>query len=126
MGRKRATPSNKQNGKIAMSKTETKTAIEEALNLLKTIEKREEEYRAINKNIANLQGDFCSHLSMIDGAIHHRIYKLLEAVFNCDIAEYYMLEARNMKGGGAIFTPDGKTWPIRNLDDIRIYINREQ
>lgn len=100
----------------------TTNAVDEALTLLKTLVERESEYDAINKQIASLQGDFHSHLSMVDSSLHHRIYKLLEAVFGCDVAEYYMLEAREMKNGGAIHTPDGKTWPIRNLEDVREYI----
>lgn len=105
--------------------TDLKT-IEQALILLKTMEEREHEYEELNKQISNLQGDFPSHIQMIDGAIHNKLYKLLEAVFNCDVAEYYMLEARNMKDGGAIYTPDGKTWLIRNLGDVKAYVNRDQ
>jgi hypothetical protein len=96
--------------------------LEAILALLKTMEDRDEAYSSVNSLIRKLEPDFPVQLQNIDTQISRNLFGLINAILDDDIAEYYMFEARHMKGAGKITEKDGREWPIRNIDDVRAYI----
>jgi hypothetical protein len=84
---------------------------------------RDIKYKNINRTLADLQGDFHSVINPIDTAVERAIVATLDAVLGDQVASYFLYEVRMMKDGGRIIE-NGREWPIRNIDDVRSYVNR--
>lgn len=97
---------------------------ESAFQLLRILEEKEKQYERINKQIQELQGDFPTRIHVMDDRLWGPTMQVLDQILGeQDIASYYYFECRSMKNGGMI-VENGKSWPIKTLDDVRIYMNR--
>jgi hypothetical protein len=95
---------------------------EAAFLFLEKLEEKEEAYEIVNDAIRKLQPDFPATLQVMDFELYGPMRELIDEVLGCDIASYYLCEAKHMKGAGLITEKDGTEWPIRNLEDVRAYV----
>lgn len=103
----------------------TGSLIEFALNTLSTIHQEEQRYSNANRVLRGLDSDFPIQVQAVSGTIITSVVRLLDAILGDEIASYFLFEASNMKDGGKIIETDGKEWPIRSLDDVKAYVQRE-
>ena len=96
-----------------------------ALDFLSALDKREKQYAAVNKILRDFRGDFSHEFFPMDFSTYTLVFKMLDEILGEENASYYFYECRNMKNGGSI-TVDGKTWKIRNLKDLKKYIENAQ
>lgn len=94
---------------------------ERALEMLEVFDARNALYKSANTAVKALNPDFPSLINMIDPEIETSLVKVLDSVLGDEIASYYINEIQFMKGGGSI-TENGKTWPIKTVDDVRAYV----
>lgn len=100
---------------------------EAALTLIGKMIEIDASYRALNNAARELQGDFSSHHSPIDGCVYPQVVALIDAALGDDeIGSYFLNECRIMKDGGRVTEVDGRTWPLKTLDDLRAYVMREE
>lgn len=93
--------------------------IEKALHLLEIYEKRGLLYDDLNQKIRDVQGDFYTDLQCIDEEVGSAMMGLIDSILGEELGSYYLYECS--KNGKIIVS--GKEYPIRNIDDIRNYLN---
>lgn len=65
------------------------------------------------------------HFYAIPSAVETALVKLIDAIIGPgENAAYLLYEAMSMKNGGCI-TVDGRSYPIRDVDDLEAYIAAE-
>ena len=104
--------------------TVQKDAIGAALDVLGALVAGMARYDAVNAELKSLQGDFYSHQAPMSGEIHDRVVAMLDTVLGDELASYFLYDCRTMVGGGRI-VDDGRSWPIRDMDDVRAYALRD-
>lgn len=97
--------------------------IDHAIELIALIEKKEAEYRKVNDEMRRIQGDFSSHIEVMNEGVFSGVVNLLDEIIGDELASYYLFECRNMKDGGAIHDVDGVVYKIRNIDDVKAYMD---
>lgn len=99
---------------------------QKAIDLIEVMQRREEEYGVLNKQINQLQGDFSTEVHAIDSQIHSALIKLVDEVLgDYEVASYYLYECLSMSGGGSVTELDGTFWPLRNIEDLTKYVFRD-
>ena len=76
------------------------------------------------ERLVDIWGDGCRDFHAIPNAIETALVSLIDAVLNADgLAEYFLYEALSMKDGGSIsFNDDGRSYPIRTIEDVEILL----
>lgn len=97
-------------------------AQEKALALMAVIVDRDLKYQTANRTLRELDTDFPTHITFIDGDVWVALMKLINAVLGDSTGSYFLEEARSMRGGGKVIEVDGTEWPITNVDDVRAYV----
>ncbi|MGE4043392.1 MAG: hypothetical protein AB7F35_00965 [Acetobacteraceae bacterium] len=100
---------------------EKKSSQELALIALQKLDERAAEYEALNAKLRNLEPDFPPNIRVMDSELFTPFLAVLDSILGDEIATYFFFETRTMKDGGSIVV-DGKTWPIRTIDDVRAYV----
>ena len=95
-----------------------------ALKLLALIDERQDRYRKLNKQIVELQGDFYTHLQFIDRDLEVEVVGLLDQILGDTIASYYLYDLLANPRKGRVLEADGKEYPIRNVNDVCAYVER--
>lgn len=97
---------------------------DQAINLIELIEKKDEEYQELNRYLHELQGDFYSHIEIMNEKIHSEVVSLIDNILGDTIASYYLYECPST--GGCITEHDGTEYTIRTIDDVRAYVGRDK
>lgn len=98
---------------------------QKAIDLIAIIERRDKDYDIVNKQLRELQGDFASHVEIMDTEVNTAVVGLLDAILDKDdTASYYLYECLHMKDGGSVTEHDGTHWPLRNIEDLTKYVFR--
>lgn len=95
-----------------------------ALNAIEAIEVRHAKYRAVNKQVKQLMGDFPTLLQACDSDIEAQIVRVLDAVLvpedndlvHGGLASYYLYESSRR------ITVDGKTYHVSTTSGLRAYV----
>src|SRR5574343_783412 len=99
---------------------------ERAIELLDLLDKSKKDARQINKSMEDVFGkDFPPRVCVITEALEDKLVKLLDEVFNQELASYYLYDCVNLSTGerhGRIVL-NGKDFPLRNIDDIKHYLD---
>lgn len=94
-----------------------------AIELISLIEKKDAEYQKVNTTMREIQGDFSSHIEIINTDIYSGITDLLDEILGDELASYYLFECSTMKEGGAI-VENKKEYKLRNIEDLKAYVYR--
>lgn len=89
-----------------------------ALSLLRKLVEREAAYDAVNRELRALEREFPVHLNAIDPALETAVVGLLDEILGDGLAGYFLWDCSR---DGRIEV-DGRSWPIRSVDDIARYI----
>jgi hypothetical protein len=98
--------------------------IELALDLLEIIASDQDKIYKINKQISAVDGgDFAPQITLMTCNIETAVVKLLDAILEPEatqygIAGYFLYEC----GRNGSIEYQGKTYPIRNMKDVRKYV----
>ena len=95
----------------------------EAIKTIKTIIDREKQYRKINNQITELQGDFPALLTCIDSDCSSKIVDLLDKILGDEgLASYFIYEC---DGTGGSITVDGKEYKLKTIKDLEKYVEEQ-
>ncbi len=92
--------------------------VEMALDAIRVIDATNRRHKKATKHLALIHQDF-QWLSPIPSAVEAALVKILDEILGDDLASYYLYQS--IPGGGLI-EENGRTWPIRTVDDIAAYI----
>lgn len=99
-------------------------SINKALDLLRLLVLKQDDYDNINKQIRTIQGnDFPTTIRSIDLALEDYVVNLLDSVLGDNIASYWIYECQHMKNGGSI-TENNIEWKITNIDSVEAFVRR--
>lgn len=97
-----------------------------AIQLLSNMHEEYKRYDRCNKLMRGIEPDFPMTVFPINGILSKRTVELIDAILGDDIGSYFLWEASTMMDGGRIIEVDGTEWPIRTIEDVRAYLNREE
>jgi len=96
----------------------------QAIDLLELIEKKENEYFQLNRELIEVQGDFPSHIAVMDQHVHPAVLNLIDAILANQTASWYLYEMP--KSGGVVTDEDGTKFFIEDISSLRAYYNRKK
>lgn len=95
-------------------------AIERALNLLGLIEKKQAEYRELNKNIEKVVGrDFPLHVKYCDEVLECAIMDIIDSLLADNMMAHWYLYDRPRHGG--TIAVDGKEYVVKDIQSLKDY-----